>query len=57
MIGGADTSTITVQESSDGTTFTSVEELTISGAQNDVLTLETTETFSTDTRYVRQLLS
>ena len=37
MIGGASTSTITVQGSADGETFTDIEELTISGAQNDTL--------------------
>ena len=53
MIGGANTSTITVQESSDGTVFTDVEELTISGKQNDVLELETKNAFASTSRYVR----
>lgn len=57
MIGGANTSTITVQESSDGETFSDVQELTISGAQNDVLTLETTTEFKEASRYVRLLFT
>ena len=57
MIGGGNTSTITVQESANGSTFTDVEALTISGAQNDVLSLETTNAFAADTRYVKILFS
>lgn len=57
MIGGGNTSTITVQESADGETFTDVEALTISGASNDELTLETTNAFAADTRYVRLLFT
>ena len=53
MIGGANTSTITVQESADGDTFTDVQVLTISGAQNDVLSLSTTTDFAETSRYVR----
>ena len=53
MIGGNTTSYITVQGSADGETFTNVETLTISGAQNDVLVLETTNAFATNVRYVR----
>ena len=53
MIGGAKTSTITVQQSADGETFTDVQELSISGAQNSIHTLETTAAFATATRYVR----
>ena len=53
MIGGSNTSTITVQGSSDGETFTDVEELTISGAQNAVLTLETSSPFDANDRYVK----
>ena len=53
MIGGANTSTITVQESADGETFTDVQELTISGAQNDVLSLSTTTDFAETSRYIR----
>lgn len=57
MIGGGTSSTITVQESADGSTFTDVETLTISGSQNAVLSLETTESFAADTRYVRLLFT
>ena len=53
MIGGANTSTITVQESANGETFTDVQELTISGAQNDILSLSTTTDFAETSRYVR----
>ena len=53
MVGGGNTSTITVQESADGETFTDVQSLTISGAQNNVLTLETTNDFAATSRYVR----
>ena len=57
MIGGASTSTITVQGSADGETFTDIEELTISGAQNDTLVLETTNGFAATDRYVRLLFT
>ncbi|MCR5037560.1 MAG: T9SS type A sorting domain-containing protein [Bacteroidales bacterium] len=57
MIGGASTSTITVQGSADGTTFTNVEALTISGSQNDELTLTTTNDFAATDRYVRLLFT
>lgn len=54
MIGGATTSKIKIQEcdTEDGT-FTDVEELTISGAQNTVLHLGTLKSFKTSTRYVK----
>lgn len=57
MIGGASTSTLTVQGSSDGETFTDVEALTISGSQNTELTLETTNNFAATDRYVRLLFT
>lgn len=57
MIGGASTSTLTVQGSSDGETFTDVEALTISGSQNTELTLETTNNFVATDRYVRLLFT
>ena len=53
MIGGASASSISVQESTDGETFTDVETLSISGNQNDVLSLETSSTFAAASRYVR----
>ena len=57
MIGGANTSSITVQGSSDGETFTPIQELAISGAQNAELTLETTNDFAETDRYVRLLFT
>ena len=57
MIGGANTSTITVQGSADGVTFTNVEALSISGSQNAELTLETSNPFATNSRYVRLLFT
>ena len=53
MIGGSTTSKIKVQESTDGSTFTDIEEFTISGKQNDILNLATTKAFNTASRYVR----
>lgn len=53
MIGGGNTSTITVQGSADGDKFTDIEELTISGKQNDFLTLATTNEFDSSVRYIR----
>ena len=53
MLGGATKSSITVQESADGDTFTDVEDLTISGSTNSVLYLQTASDFKADTRYVR----
>ena len=57
MLGGGNTSTITVQGSADGETFTDIQELSISGAQNAVLTLETTNSFAATDRYVRLLFT
>ena len=57
MIGGGNTSTITVQGSSDGETFRDIEELEISGAQNDELTLSTNNYFDDADRYVRLLFT
>ena len=57
MVGGGSTSTITVQGSSDGVTFTNVEELTISGTQNTVLILESVKAFGVNDRYVRLLFT
>ena len=54
MIGGATSSTVTVQESTaaDGT-FTDVETLTISGSSNDVVNLESTKAFKSTTRAIK----
>lgn len=57
MIGGATTSKIKVQESADGDSFTDVEELTISGKQNDILSLKTSNSFAETTRYVKIIKS
>lgn len=57
MIGGNKTSSIDVQGSADGTTFTSVEKLTISGDQNSIHTLTTTESFDEQYRYVKLLFT
>ena len=57
MLGGSNKSSITVQSSADGTTFTDVEVLSISGSQNDVLALETTKAFGANDRYVRLLFT
>lgn len=53
MIGGNTASSITVQGSSDGETFSDVETLTISGSTNDILTLSTTKDFGENVRFVR----
>lgn len=57
MIGGATTSKIKVQESADGSSFTDVEELTISGSSNEVLNLKTSNSFAATTRYVKIIKS
>ncbi len=53
MIGGANSSSITVKASADGESFIDVETLTISGNQNDILTLTTSNYFAATDRYVR----
>jgi len=53
MLGGSNTSSITVKQSADGETFTDVETLSISGSSNAELELETTNAFSASTRYVK----
>ena len=53
MLGGGTTSKIKIQESADGSDFTDVEEFTISGSQNDILTFTTTTIFKDATRYVK----
>ena len=57
MLGGSTTSKIKVQESANGSDFTDVEELTISGAQNTELTLETSLSFAAASRYVKIIKS
>jgi hypothetical protein len=53
MLGGSNTSSITVQASADGETFDEGEALTISGAQNDILELISTRSFDESVRYIR----
>ena len=53
MIGGATTSTLDVQGSSDGVSYSSVEKLTISGKQDDILELLTTKQFDPSYRYLK----
>lgn len=53
MLGGSNTSKITVKASTDGISYDEGEELTISGSQNDVVNLETTRSFGSAVRYVR----
>lgn len=55
MVGGASTSYISVQGSADGTDFTEVEKLTISGSSGSILTIETTKAFAATDRYVKLL--
>lgn len=53
MIGGATNSTLDVQGSSDGESYSSVEKLTISGSQNAILELQTTKQFDPSYRYLK----
>ena len=56
MLGGASTSTITVQEADDAEgPFTDVEVFTISGATNDVVNRETSSSFKSTTRAIKLL--
>ena len=55
MIGGSSNSKIKVQESTDGATYTDVQELTISGSTNSIQILETTNHFANTTRFVKLL--
>ena len=57
MLGGDTSSKITVQGSSDGSSFHNIEDLIISGSQNDVLSLQTTKAFAATDRYVKLLFT
>lgn len=57
MIGGGNTSTITVKASADGETFDDGETLTISGAQNAIVNLETTRSFGAEIRYIKMVFT
>ena len=53
MIGGPTSSSITVQESTNGVEFSDVQELDISGVQDEIVDLETTEDFDETTRVIK----
>lgn len=53
MLGGGSTSKFSIQESTNGAEFTEVEQLTISGEQDDVVNLETTQSFAATTRVIK----
>ncbi|MDD3488504.1 MAG: chitobiase/beta-hexosaminidase C-terminal domain-containing protein [Paludibacter sp.] len=57
MLGGSSTSNYAVQGSTDGTSFTTIETLTVSGAQNAVLTLTTTNSINSSYRYIKLLFT
>lgn len=57
MIGGANASSISVQESADGTIFSEVQLLAISGNQNSTHTLATTNNFAATTRFVKMVFT
>lgn len=57
MIGGNSTSSLKIQESTDGTNWSNVETLTISGAQNSIGTLETSNTFASSSRFVKMIFT
>ncbi len=56
-IGGATVSSISVQESSDGTNFSEVQLFAINGNQNATLTLATTNAFAASTRYIKMVFT
>ena len=53
MVGGSNTSTITISESSDGISWSDVEDLSIAGAQNSTGVLKTLSAFDPASRYVK----
>lgn len=57
MIGGATSSSFDIQGSEDGNTFTTVQKLTISGTQNSIHDLTTTESFDEKYRFVKLLFN
>ena len=56
-IGGANNSTLKIQESVDGEDFTDVEVLTLTGAKDATGTVSTTNVFDSDSRYVKILFN
>ncbi len=57
MVGGSSESKVKVQESENGSTFTDVEEFTISGSQNEILNFVTSTALKDASRYVRIIKS
>lgn len=55
MIGGKNTSYMTVQGSAAGQSFTDIEKFTISGKNNDILSFTTSQPIDTEYRYIRLL--
>lgn len=55
MIGGDNTSYMTVQGSAAGQSFTDIEKFTISGKNNDILSFTTSQPIDTEYRYIRLL--
>lgn len=55
MIGGNNTSYMTVQGSAAGQSFTDIEKFTISGKQNDILSFTTSQPIDAEYRYIRLL--
>lgn len=53
MIGGGNTSTLTINESTDGEEWTKVEDLSIAGSQNSTGELTTSNAFNSESRYVQ----
>ena len=53
MIGGNSASTLNILESEDGNTWNSVEDLAISGAQNSIGVVTTSNAFDSASRYVK----
>ncbi len=53
MLGGGNSSSFTVKGSADGSTFNDIETLAISGSQNDILILETTNSIDDSYRFLR----
>ncbi len=53
MLGGKNTSTITVCGSLDGTTYSDIQAFTVSGSQNDIKSFTTSNAINSDYRYVR----
>ena len=53
MIGGANTTYFDIKGSTDGVSYAQIERFTVSGAQNDIHSFETTAAIDPDYRYIR----